>query len=78
MGRSFLLMSYGLGFLNSLLKFGSVIFAYGGKTVWSKTFYLRFPLVQKLDVVFSAYGSPTVRKMTNRKLIGIETKSPQL
>ena len=42
------------------LKFGLVFLAYGGKAVWS--FLLSVAPVQKLDLVYFTYSSPTESK----------------
>ena len=55
-----LLLVTGLVFGCLWLKVGLVFSGCGGGLVWS--FYLRFPPVRILDLVFSACGSPTVSK----------------
>ena len=51
-------IGFGLFFLTVEFRLG--LFTYGGKSVWS--FLLTVPPVQKLGLVFLAYGSPTVSK----------------
>ena len=58
---SFLLtVEIGFGLFYLRFNFGLVFFTYGGKSVWS--FLLTVPPVQKLGLVFFAYGFPTVSK----------------
>ena len=67
---SLFLMENLLGQISFWLKFGLVFVAYGGSSVWF--FYLRFPLVQKLDLVFFAYGCPTVSKNDEAQVKGAQ------
>ena len=54
---------FGLVFFFCLqLKFGLVFIAYGGIRKLGLVFLLTVPPVRKLDLVLSAYGSPTVSK----------------